>query len=78
MNSICIDFRSERVYPQKTRTTSYENDETFLSLISKSQQSTETDYDFSDMYVRTYQHSAEDAVKDISAVSKPWKNTDYM
>lgn len=78
MNSICTDFRSERVYPQNTRTTSYENNETFLSLISKSQKSPETDFDFSDMYIRTYQHSAEDAVKDISAVSKPWKNTDYM
>ena len=36
------------------------------------------DYDFSDMYVRTYQHSLEEAVKDLYAVSRPWANQNYM
>lgn len=81
MNGIRTNFRSERVFPKNSSTTAYENYGTFASLISESQklpQNNKNDFDFSDMYVRTYQHSAEDAVKDIYAVSRPWKNTGYL
>ncbi len=80
MNGISVNQRFERNYSGK-RAISHENVGDFSSLISKSEkllQNNEHDFDFSDMYVRTYQHSAEDAVKDIYAVTKPWKNTDYM
>ena len=51
------------------------SDEGFSSAVSEK---LEKNFDFSDMYVRTYQHSAEDAVKDMYAVSRPWKNTKYL
>ncbi len=81
MNGIISNWRTERFYFGKSSAVSYENAGAFSSLISKSEklpQNNESDFDFSDMYVRTYQHSPEEAVKDIYAVTKPWKNTDYM
>lgn len=51
------------------------SDEGFYSALSEK---LEKNFDFSDMYIRTYQHSAEDAVKDMYAVSRPWKNTKYL
>ncbi len=80
MNGISVNQRFERIYTGKSAV-SHENAGDFSSLISKSQkltQSNENSFDFSDMYIRTYQHTPEEAVKDIYAVTKPWKNTDYM
>ncbi len=81
MNSISTNWGSEGIYPRKSDKVTYKNDGDFASLISespKSVESSENNFDFSDMYVRTYQHSVEDAVKDLYAVSRPWANQKYM
>ncbi len=81
MNSISTNLESKRIYPRKSDKVTYKNDVAFASLISespKSVESSENNFDFSDMYVRTYQHSVEDAVKDLYAVSRPWANQKYM
>ena len=51
------------------------SDEGFSAAIAEQ---FETDFDFSDMYVRTYQHSLEDEKKDFYATSRPWANQKYM
>lgn len=64
MNGINTNFGSERIYTGKS-TVPHENAGDFSSLISKSEklsQNNESDFDFSDMYVRTYQHTPEEAI----------------
>lgn len=81
MNGISTNWGAERIYSRKSSAVPYENDGTFAPLISESQtslESRENNFDFSDMYVRTYQHSAEEAVKDLYAVARPWMNTNYL
>ncbi len=81
MNGISTNWGTERLYSGKRSTVSCENYEAFAPLISESQtspESSENNFDFSDMYVRTYQHSVEEAVKDLYAVSRPWANQKYM
>lgn len=78
MNGISTNFSSENIYPKTIGTAAYNGDEAFASSVSKLLESKEENYDFSDMYVRTYQHSAEDAIKDFYGTGLPWKNEKYL
>lgn len=81
MNSIGTNWGTEMFYPRKNSAVTYKNDEAFASLVSESKTSpeiSENNFDFSDMYIRTYQHSLEEAVKDLYSVSRPWANQKYM
>ncbi|MBD5130462.1 MAG: hypothetical protein HDT43_11180 [Ruminococcaceae bacterium] len=81
MNGISTAWGNESFYLGKNRTVSYENDGAFSSLISEAQtspESGENKYDFSDMYVRTHQHSIEEDKKDLYAAWRPWSNRKYM
>ncbi len=81
MNGISTNWRTERLYSGKSSSVPYKNDGAFAPLISESQkspESSENNYDFSDMYVRTHQTSVEEAVKDLYAASRPLANPKYM
>lgn len=81
MNGINTNFGSVRTYSGKSSAVSYENDKAFASLISESQKTSEnneTTFDFSDMYIKTHQTSAEEAAKDPYGTSVPWKNRNYL
>ncbi len=81
MNGICANLEYERIHPRKSDTVTYKNNGAFASLISESQKLTEnneSDFDFTDMYVRTHQTTVEEAVKDTYAASRPWANEKYL
>lgn len=81
MNGISTNWGTERLYSGKSSSVPYKNDGDFAPLISESQktlESSENNFDFSDMYVRTNQISPEEAVKDPYAAAIPWKNRSYM
>lgn len=78
MNGIGTNFSTQNTYQRNDFTAAYNADESFASSVSKLLESKEENYDFSDMYVRTYQHSAEDAIKDFYGTGLPWKNEKYL
>ena len=78
MNGISTAWGNDSFYLGKNRTVSYENDGAFSSLISEAVESGDNNFDFSDMYVRTYQHSVEEDKKDLYAAWRPWTNQKYM
>lgn len=81
MNGISINGVIESIYTRESSAASYENDGAFSSLISESQESSESsekNFDFSDMYVRTHQTSVEEVGKDVYAASRPWADQKYM
>ena len=85
MNGINTNFGRIITYSEKIGTNSYTNDGIFSSLLADSQETAQkpsenkkTEYDFSDMYVRTHQTSAKEAVEDFYGTGVPWKNRDYL
>lgn len=81
MNGISTNWGTERLYSGKSSSVPYKNDGDFAPLISESQkslESSEKNFDFSDMYVRTYQHSLAETAKDHYATMRPWMNTNYL
>lgn len=81
MNGISTNWGTDRLYSGKSCSVPNKNNGDFAPLISESQktsESSENNFDFSDMYVRTHQTSLEEVGKDVYAATRPWANQKYM
>lgn len=78
MNGINTNFGSVRIYTGKSSAVPNESDDVFASSVSKLLENNESNFDFTDMYVRTHQTTSEEACKDPYGAARPWKNTKYL